>query len=186
MISTRFIDRGKGIHGVTSPEIQGDWSTDAISIQKIREQAVRLIEIIAKEVSINPRSMNKKIISYKIKSDAFFEKLKGIYKDLDEVAWVKILAFLRDTPKFQMYYNFFMDVPFQHDGGSSMYFPEAYPGDGKILVETLRPIVNLSILYPNIPGIDGRTWKQGDKIYVPADRAETLIKIKWFKKVDEN
>jgi hypothetical protein len=78
-----------------------------------------------------------------------------------------------------------MDVPFCHDGGSNMFFPEAYPGDGKILVEIKVAINNPSIFYPKVPGINDRKWEKGERVYVPASIAGRFIQIKWMEKIED-
>jgi hypothetical protein len=150
----------------------------------IKEKAVTVVRLIQDEISVNPRSVGKNMLLYKIKSDVFFKKIKEIFHDMDEITWVKILKFLREKPKFNYFYEVLLSVPFEHDGGSIMHFPEVYPGTNKTLVRTTRDVKNLTYFYPDVPGIDSRFWKKGEMVYVPSDKAQKFIEINWMEKVE--
>ena len=111
---------------------------------EIKQKAAAVVRLIQDQVSVNPRSVGKNMLTCKIRSDIFFEKIKSMFGDIDEITWVKILKFLREKPRFNFFYEVLLKVPFEHDGGSNMHFPEVYPGTGKIAVKTMREISKLS------------------------------------------
>jgi len=150
----------------------------------IREKALAVVRMLQMQFNVNPRAMEKKSVTFKFPAEIFFNRLRAQYKDIDELTWIKILRTMKETPKLKFFYDCLMDVPFQHDGGSHMFFPEAYPGNGRILVEALVTINNLSIFYPDIPGIADRKWEKGEKVYVPVDVAQRFIAFKWLKTID--
>ncbi len=152
--------------------------------ERIKKKAVTLVRLIQDEISVNPRSVGKAFVMCKVGSDIFLEKLKQIFPSMDEITWVKILKFLRETKKFKYFYETLLRVPFEHDGGSCMHFPEVYAGENKMLVRVLVDINTPSFFYPNVPGIDQRTWKKGELVYVPADKASRFLKINWIEPVN--
>jgi hypothetical protein len=150
----------------------------------IKDKAVLLIRLIQDEVSTTPRSIGKTIITYKINSNIFLEKIKRVVGNIDEITWVKMLKYLRETKKFNYFYKMMLRVPFEHDGGSVMYFPEVYPGNGKMLVQVMIDINDLLPFYPGIPGMETRSWKKGEIIYVPRDKATMCIRAKWLVPIE--
>ena len=151
----------------------------------IREKALVVVRMLQMQFNVNPRSMGKKAVTFKFPADMFFNRLRSQYKDIDEITWIKILRTLKETPKLKFFYQCLMEVPFQYDGGSHMFFPEVYPGDGKVLVEAMVTINNPSIFYPNVVGIADRKWEKGKRIYVPGDVAQRFIAFKWLKMVED-
>lgn len=152
---------------------------------EIREKAVLLVKLIQDEMCVNPRSVGKRRMTCKFDSEIFLHKANEILgESIPEIEWVKILKFLRENKKFRSFYEQALMVPFEHDGGSGMHFPEVYNGVGKILVKLRTKIDDLTAFYPDVPGIIDRSWNEGDLVYVPEDRASRYLKFKWMEIVE--
>ena len=155
------------------------------NVLEIRKKATILVRMIQDEICVNPRSIDKKRMTCKFNSSIFKKKIEDATgKEIPDKDWVAILKFLRESPKFSAFYNLTLNVPFEHDGGSFMHFPEVYDGDEKILVRLLTDIFDLSAFYPDVPGINDREWKKGDVVFVPEDRASRYLKIKWIEEIE--
>ena len=151
---------------------------------EIRKKAVLLVRLIQDEMCINPRSLGKMRMPCKFDSTIFMKKVADVLgESIPEIEWVKILKFLRERDKFRSFYEQALLVPFEHDGGSGMHFPEVYDGPGKLLVKLNTDINDLESFYPEIPGIEDRSWKEGDMVYVPEDRAQRYVKFNWMEVV---
>lgn len=149
---------------------------------EIREKAVALVKLIQDEMCIIPRSIGKKRMTCKFDSTSFLQKINStLGGNLTEIEWIQILKFLRENQKFRPFYENALKIPFEHDGGSIMHFPEVYKGNGKILVRLKTRIDDLTVFYPDVPGIDGRSWDVGDLVYVPEDRARRYLEFKWME-----
>jgi hypothetical protein len=154
---------------------------------QIRKIAMSMVKWIQEKISFSPRTTGKKVIVYKIPSLIFFEKIKNLYPGFGEVEWVRLLLFLKKTPELRNFYNCLLDIPPQYDGHSSKFFPEAYDGDEKMLVNVTREIKDLSSFYPETPGITEREWKTGDLVYIPRELYDIYHALKYLQKhVEEN
>lgn len=186
MLYTRSTTTNREDRGIVGKEqIDEDINMDFTEEVGIREKALAVVRMLQMQFNVNPRQIDKKAVTFKFPSAMFFDRLRTQYKDIDEIIWIKILRTLKETPKLKFFYDCLMDVPFVHDGGSRMFFPEIYPGEGKVLVEAIVTINNPSSFYPDIPGMNERKWEKGSKVYVPEDVANRFIAFKWLKMVDE-
>jgi hypothetical protein len=185
MLYTRSTTANREDRGVVGQEqIDEEIDMDFTEEVGIREKALAVVRMLQMQFNVNPRQIDKKAVTFKFPSGMFLDRLRVQYKDIDELTWVKVLRTLKETPKLKFFYDFLMDVPFVHDGGSHMFFPELFPEDGRVLVETMVTINNPSTFYPDIPGIENRKWKIGERVYVPSEMADRFIAFKWLKKVD--
>lgn len=149
-----------------------------------RDISLKLVKWIQDKISFAPRNSGKKIIEYKIHSNLFFEKLKKENPSFDDVEWVKVLHYIKSDERLQVFYHVLLDIMPQYDGKSSTFYPEAYPGDGKVCVRVKRKIANPSTFYPNCPGIEARSWSEGKIIFVPEEVARIYEQLHYIEMVD--
>jgi len=185
MLYTRSTTANREDRGVVGQEqIDEEIDMDFTEEVGIREKALAVVRMLQMQFNVNPRQIDKKAVTFKFPSGMFLDRLRTQYKDVDEITWIKVLRTLKETPKLKFFYDCLMDIPAMHDGCSHMFFPEVYPGTGKVLVETMVAINNPSTFYPDVPGMNERKWAKGERVYVPDALAERFITFKWLKKVD--
>lgn len=153
--------------------------------QRIRVVSLELVKLIQDRISYVPVTTGKKIISYKIPIKSFYETLKKQHEWFDEIEWVKVLKFLKETRRLRVFYHALLDIPIEYDGHSSIFYPEAYDGDGRVRVKILREIKNPSCFYPDCDGIENHDWSPGKIIYLPAgEMTEAYKKMNYIEELE--